>query len=59
MTSADLELAEGVLAKSHERVLGKLKRNERRLTALVAALVATQEIPGNDVRAILQRRVTR
>jgi hypothetical protein len=59
MTSADLELAEGVLAKSYERILGKLKRNEHRLAALAKELIARQELPGDKVRAVLSGRASR
>jgi len=58
MSTGDLELADRTLSESYARVLAKLKKNERRLAALAAALVATQELPGNDVRAILKRRPT-
>lgn len=59
MTTADLELAEGVLAKSYERILGKLDRNERRLTALAKELVTRQELPGDKVRSVLAGRASR
>ena len=59
MTTADLELAEAAMAKSYERILGKLKRNERRLAALAKELIARQELPGNEVRSVLSGRASR
>ena len=59
MTAADLELAEGTLARSYERILGKLKAKEAKLAHLAAELVARQELPGDEVRAMLSGRYSR
>lgn len=56
MTPADLELADGVLATSYERVLGKLKAKEAKLKKLATVLIDRQELPGDEVRSVLSRR---
>lgn len=50
---ADLELAEKMLGQAYDRVLQRLKDNEPRLRSLVHALIARQELTGDEVRKIL------
>ena len=53
VTPADLEHAEQALSASYERALEKLRTHAERLWSLAGELVERQELPGDEVRAIL------
>ena len=53
VTPADLEHAEQTLSASYERALEKLRTHAERLWSLAAELAERQELPGDEVRAIL------
>jgi ATP-dependent Zn protease len=58
MSADDNVQAEAILAQAYERVLTNLRKHEARLAALADALTDRQELPGDEVRAILAARTT-
>lgn len=56
VSTADQQQAEDILRLAYDRVLRNLKKNQRKLQALAAALVARQELAGQDISAIVRGR---
>lgn len=53
LAERDVLLLEKIVSDAYESALGKLSQHRDRLTALADALVARQELTGDEVRAIL------